>query len=120
MRLYPGTHRRGVFALNLGDPSKPPIDRKEYAGIKPVVVDVKAGEGILINPLCLQASVPNRSNLTKFTLMIQVQDFTTVVDPDDPSDKLAKAYRTVAAAGWYLPEPTASDVPGETDTAVAS
>ncbi|MEK6217211.1 MAG: phytanoyl-CoA dioxygenase family protein [Boseongicola sp.] len=97
--IYPGTHRRGVIDHNLTDMSKPVIDPADYAGIEPVVLDLPAGAGVLINPLCLHASVPNRSHLTKFTLMVQVQDYASVIDPDDRSDKLAAMSKALIAAG---------------------
>jgi ectoine hydroxylase-related dioxygenase (phytanoyl-CoA dioxygenase family) len=98
MAIYPGTHRSGVIFHNVEDKSKPVIDPAIYAGIDPVVLDLPAGEGVLINPLCLHASVPNRSDRTKFTLLVQVQDIAAVIDPDDPMDDLANLNRLTAPA----------------------
>jgi hypothetical protein len=98
MAIYPGTHRGGVIYHNVTDRSKPVIDPAEYAGVEPVVLDLPAGEGALINPLCLHASVPNRSDRTKFTLLVQVQDYAAVIDPDDETDDLARLNRSTAQA----------------------
>jgi hypothetical protein len=42
--------------------------------------------------------VPNRSDRTKFTLMVQLQDYATLIDPEDASDDWARARRSVASA----------------------
>ncbi len=89
MMVFPGTHRQGAIAHNLDDPLKPYVEARHYAGVAGVVLDLPAGNGVLINPLLLHASVPNRSRRTKFTLMVQVQDYAAVIDPDNETDDLA-------------------------------
>ncbi len=83
MIIYPGTHKHGVVDHNVEDKSKPVVDPQVYADVAPISVDLPAGDGVLLNPLCLHASVPNRSDRTKFTLMVQVQDYAAVIDPED-------------------------------------
>lgn len=97
MAVYPGTHKHGVIHHNLADKSLPVVDPKIYAGIEPVVIDLPAGDGVIMNPLCLHASVPNRSDRTKFTLMVQVQDYAAVIDPDNAQDEYADFTRFAAA-----------------------
>jgi ectoine hydroxylase-related dioxygenase (phytanoyl-CoA dioxygenase family) len=97
MAVYPGTHKHGVIPHNFEDKTKPVIDPEIYAGIEPVVMDLPAGDGVLLNPLCLHASVQNRSNRTKFTLMVQVQDYAAVIDPDNDQDEYADFARFAQA-----------------------
>jgi ectoine hydroxylase-related dioxygenase (phytanoyl-CoA dioxygenase family) len=97
MAVYPGTHKRGVVHHNFEDKSKPVVAPEIYAGIEPVVLDLPAGDGVLMNPLCLHASVLNRSDRTKFTLMVQVQDYAAVIDPDNDRDEYADLTRFAAA-----------------------
>jgi hypothetical protein len=89
MAIYPGTHKLGVVDHQFVDPSKPIVDPAIHAGIEPVVMNLPAGDGILMNPMCLHASVPNISDRTKFTLMVQVQDYASVFDPNDSQDEFA-------------------------------
>jgi hypothetical protein len=89
MRVYIGTHKKGVLPHNLDNPLRPFIEPHHYAGYEPLVLDLPAGDGVLLDPLVLHASVPNRSDRVKFTLMIQVQDLASMSDPDDDKDPLA-------------------------------
>ena len=93
MALYPGTHKNGVVPHNIDEPQKPLIDPQYYAGIEPTILDLPAGDGVLMNPLVLHASVLNRSARTKFTLMIQVQDYVSVLDPENEQGPLADLAR---------------------------
>jgi ectoine hydroxylase-related dioxygenase (phytanoyl-CoA dioxygenase family) len=97
MALYPGTHKLGVIHHNFEDKTKPVVDPAIYADVKPVVLDLPAGDGVILSPLCLHASVQNRSSRTKFTLMVQVQDYASVIDPDDAEDQYADFARFAAA-----------------------
>lgn len=92
MALYPGTHKNGVLPHNLNKQG-PLIAPEHYAGIEPVLLDLPAGDGVLMNPLLLHASVLNRSERAKFTLMVQVQDYATVIDPDNKQEPLADLAR---------------------------
>ncbi len=89
MLVYPGTHKAGVVPHNTEDPLNPFVEAQYYSGIQAVVLDLPAGDGVLISPLLLHASVPNRAERVKFTLMIQVQDYATMVHPNDKRDKFA-------------------------------
>jgi len=85
MRAYPGTHKMGVVSHNVSDPLRPRIDQELYAGVDDVVFDLPAGDAVLIDPLLFHASVPNASETTKFTLMIQIQDLASMIDPTETS-----------------------------------
>lgn len=84
MRLYPGTHKLGAVEHCTADPLKPHVDASFYQETTPVVFDLPAGDAVIMNPLVLHASVPNRSLRTKFTLMVQLQDLTSMIDPGRP------------------------------------
>jgi ectoine hydroxylase-related dioxygenase (phytanoyl-CoA dioxygenase family) len=96
MIVYPGTHKSGAWPHNLDNPLMPYVEEKHYAGIEGVTFEIEAGDAVLLNPLVLHASVPNRSDRTKFTLMIQIQDYLSVLHPDDKSTQFA-SLQTVAA-----------------------
>jgi Phytanoyl-CoA dioxygenase (PhyH) len=97
MMVYPGTHSAGPYAHNLDNPLSPFVEPKYYAGRRGVVLEVESGCGVLINPLLLHASVPNRSKRTKFTLMIQVQDYNSVLHPDDSANALS-LFQSISSA----------------------
>jgi len=83
MCVYPGTHKQGPVEHDVSDPLRPTIDQARYHEKEKVVFDLPAGDGVLINPLLFHASVPNQSERTKFTLMVQLQDFATMISPQD-------------------------------------
>lgn len=85
MCVFPGTHRQGPVPHELSDPRAPHIAPARYRECERVVFDLPAGDAVLLDPLLFHASVPNRSWRTKFTLMIQMQDLATMIDPDDGS-----------------------------------
>lgn len=89
MLVYPGTHKGGPRAHNLDNPLKPYVEPRHYAGTNGVVLEVNKGDGVIINPLLLHASVPNQSHQTKFTLMIQIQDYNSVLHPNDGTSALS-------------------------------
>jgi len=89
MVVYPGTHKSGALPHNLDNPLIPYVEEKHYAGVEGVTFEIEAGDAVLMNPLVLHASVPNRSSRTKFTLMIQIQDYLSVLHPEDKGTQLA-------------------------------
>jgi hypothetical protein len=98
MALYPGTHKKGVVPHQVKHPQRPLVEPEHYAGIEPIILDLPAGDGVIMHPLILHASVLNRSARTKFTLMVQIQDYASVVDPDDVQHPLADLVRFGAQA----------------------
>ena len=95
MVVYPGTHKSGAWPHNLDNPLMPYVEEKYYAGVEGVTFEIEAGDAVLMNPLVLHASVPNRSKRTKFTLMIQIQDYLSVIHPEDNGTQLA-SLQTIA------------------------
>lgn len=101
MRIVPGSHRRGCLPHNLDDPLSPYVEEKHYANMGEEIIRVPAGTGVLCDPLIVHGSVLNRSQQTKFTLLVQIQDLATIADPDDPDDPLRsfREFSTVRAKG---------------------
>lgn len=89
MRVYKGTHKLGPLAHNVENPLMPIVEPHNYADLKSTILDLPAGDGVLFSPLLLHASVANRSNRVKFTLLMQIQDLATMADPEDEDDDLA-------------------------------
>jgi hypothetical protein len=87
MCLYTGTHKLGVVEHNTDTPRRPFVEEKYYRNAVPAVLDLPAGDAVIMNPLILHASVPNRSQRTKFTLMMQVQDLASMIHPDDARNR---------------------------------
>jgi Phytanoyl-CoA dioxygenase (PhyH) len=89
MLVYPGTHKGGPREHNVDNPLKPYVDSKHYAGTSGVILEVDKGDGVIMSPLMLHASVPNHSHRTKFTLMVQIQDYNSVLHPNDRASSLS-------------------------------
>ncbi|MBT8408147.1 MAG: phytanoyl-CoA dioxygenase family protein [Alphaproteobacteria bacterium] len=89
MKIVPGSHKLGLVEHDTSDPAHPVVPESAVAGLDPVVIDVKAGDGVLFDPLLVHASVPATQPRMKYVLLVQVQDLTTLADEDDPSDPLA-------------------------------
>lgn len=101
MEVVPGSHKRGCLPHNLDDPLFPYVEAGEFGGGTPEVLEVDAGDGVIIDPFLVHASVKNRSDRMKFTLMVQVQDMASVIDPargDDPLALFREIYRVRAEA----------------------
>ena len=89
MLVYPGTHKAGPRVHNLGNPLKPYVESKHYAGTSGIILEIDKGDGVIMSPFLLHASVPNRSDRTKFTLMVQIQDYNSVLHPNDSASALS-------------------------------
>jgi ectoine hydroxylase-related dioxygenase (phytanoyl-CoA dioxygenase family) len=74
-------------------------------GLKTETLELPAGDGVLFNPWLVHGSVPNRSQRTKWVLLLHVQDLATFVNPDEPRDPvyaflgLTERARTGSSAG---------------------
>ena len=88
MKVVPGTHRNGYIEHDTSDPSHPVVHEEAFGGIEPEVVELPAGDGLIISPLLVHASVPAVANRMKYVLLVQLQDLTTLADFDDPSDPI--------------------------------
>lgn len=97
MCLYSGTHKLGVVEHNTDTPRRPFVEEKYYRNAVPAVLDLPVGDAVIMNPLILHASVPNRSQRTKFTLMMQVQDLAAMIHPDDTRNRYTTFTRIAAS-----------------------
>ncbi len=88
MKVVPGTHKLGFVVHDSTDPASPFVPEAELGGRMPRIVEIAAGDGILFHPLLVHASVPAEVARMKYVLLVQVQDLTTLADPEDPDDPL--------------------------------
>ena len=97
MKIVLGSHKLGVVPHDLSDPNYPVVNEYVYQGLPTHTLDLPAGSGVIFNPLTLHTSIPNRSNRMKYILLIQIQDHSAMVDPDDADDDMAILIRTTEA-----------------------
>ena len=97
IKLLPESHLRGWLPHDAGDLLYPQVGPEHLEGLEEEVLSLPAGHGVLLNPRVVHESVPNRSERTKFTLMVQVQDLASVSDPKDVEDPLT-AYTAIFEA----------------------
>jgi Phytanoyl-CoA dioxygenase (PhyH) len=88
MEVIPGSHRGAPYSYFAGPAGALGIDPREVAqrGLSTQSLELSAGDGVIFNPWLVHGSVPNRSHRTKWVLLLHVQDLTTFVNPDQPSD----------------------------------
>jgi ectoine hydroxylase-related dioxygenase (phytanoyl-CoA dioxygenase family) len=58
---------------------------------------VSAGDGVLFSPFLVHGSVANRSDRVKLVMLVQIQDLSTMFDPDDASDEIGRQMRAIHA-----------------------
>ena len=97
MKVVAGSHKLGIVHHDASDPYHPAVDQSIYEGLPIHTLDLPAGSGVIFNPLTLHASIPNRSNRMKYVLLIQIQDHSAMVDPDDADDAMSVLIRTTEA-----------------------
>lgn len=94
VRVVPGSHCLGLLPHDIAETRySPRIAPHHWDHLDAEALRLPAGDAVLLDPLLVHESVPNRSDLTKFTLMIQIQDLAKCCDPDDPFDPM---FRTIA------------------------
>jgi hypothetical protein len=81
MCAWAGSHVNGPVPHEAIGWKTPAIAPELYEGLERVVFDIPAGDCVLFNSMLFHASVPNRSDVTKFTLMVQIQDLASMSDP---------------------------------------
>jgi ectoine hydroxylase-related dioxygenase (phytanoyl-CoA dioxygenase family) len=91
MEVAPGSHRMGRFPY-VAHETIPAIERCEIErrGLNTQILELPAGSAVIFNPWIVHGSMPNRSQRTKWVLLLQVQDLATFVNPDDPNDPLCQ------------------------------
>ncbi len=90
MCIVPGSHRGGIIDHDTTNPARPSVLPERFQGLPVMELDLAAGDGILFDPLMVHGSVPAQENRMKYVLLVQVQDLTTLSDPEDPTDPLAQ------------------------------
>jgi hypothetical protein len=90
MRVAVGSHRKGPFRYVTENTSYPHVAEDELAryGFELVSLDVLAGTGVLFDPRLVHGSVPNRSEIAKYVLLLHLQDLASFPDAANPDDPL--------------------------------
>ena len=92
LRYYPGSHKLGPLP-HIVDGTGGRVDANWVKDFDEHIVTGAAGDGLFFHPLVAHASVPNRGDAVKWTLLLQIQDVAAPVNPDDPNDALADFIR---------------------------
>ena len=90
MRVAVGSHRKGPYRYVGLNTTYPHIAEDELArhGFELIALDVTAGTGVLFDPRMVHGSVPNRSAITKWVMLLHLQDLATFTDPSNPDDPM--------------------------------
>ena len=90
MRVAVGSHRKGPYRYVGLNTSYPHVAEDELArhGFELIALDVMAGTGVLFDPRMVHGSVPNRSAITKYVMLLHLQDLASFPDPSNPDDPL--------------------------------
>jgi hypothetical protein len=99
MEVAPGSHRGAPFPYVTEGRTYPHVERGELErrGLDTRCLDLLAGDAVIFSPWLLHGSVPNRSDRTKWVLLLHVQDLAAFVDPADPADPLRQFLDLTAA-----------------------
>jgi len=94
MKIYPKSHKLGFVEPEFTkSPHYPLINEEKYKEFDEKILEVKAGNAIIFNPLLLHGSVPGSNTKIKFVAGCDLQDLSTIANPDDQSNSLAARYR---------------------------
>jgi hypothetical protein len=90
MEVVPASHKSGPYPYASKNTGSLSIDRCEIErrGLTAHSLELPAGDGVLFSPWLVHGSVPNRSQRTKWVLLLHVQDLAAFVNPDEPADPL--------------------------------
>jgi hypothetical protein len=107
MEVVPGSHRTGRFPYVTDGTTPPQIARGEIErrGLNTQILELPAGSAVIFSPWIVHGSLPNRSQRTKWVLLLHIQDLATFVNPDDPADPLFQFLEL--ADGRKAPAPVA-------------
>jgi ectoine hydroxylase-related dioxygenase (phytanoyl-CoA dioxygenase family) len=86
MEVIPGSHNKGPYPYS----ASLAIERHEIdqRGLVAQSLELPAGDGVLFSPWLVHGSVPNRSQRTKWVLLLHLQDLATFVNPEEPRDPI--------------------------------
>lgn len=107
IQLAPGSHRKGPYRYVTENTNYPHVGADELArhGLDMVSIDAAAGSCVLFDPRVVHGSVANRSSITKYVMLLHLQDLATYPDPSNPDDPmrqfldLSDAHRKVRPNG---------------------
>ena len=90
IQLAPGSHRKGPYRYVTENTDYPHVGADELArhGLEMVAIDAAAGTGVLFDPRVVHGSVANRSAITKYVMLLHLQDLATFPDPSNPDDPM--------------------------------
>jgi hypothetical protein len=90
MRVAVGSHRQGPYRYVGLNTTYPHVAEDELArhGFELIALDVTAGTGVLFDPRMVHGSVPNRSAVTKYVMLLHLQDLASFPDPSNPDDPM--------------------------------
>jgi ectoine hydroxylase len=90
IQLAPGSHRKGPYNYVTANTDYPHVDADELArhGLEMVAIDAAAGSCVLFDPRVVHGSVANRSSITKYVMLLHLQDLASYPDPSNPDDPM--------------------------------
>ncbi|MEP1356266.1 MAG: phytanoyl-CoA dioxygenase family protein [Tateyamaria sp.] len=97
MCVIKSSHKLGFIEHDTTDPARPTVPAECLDGLEKLEIDIPRGDGVLFNPLLVHASVLAQQDAMKYILLVQIQDATTLVDPNDPADPLSARLEMTAA-----------------------
>lgn len=93
LAVLPGSHAKGPIAHDESDPAHTRVPEEVCARFERVTIEVPKGTGVILDPLIVHSSVPATGDRVKYVLLVNIQDLTTLADPDDPFDPLPERLR---------------------------
>lgn len=92
MKVAVGSHRGGPYEYVTENTPYPHLsdDEIERQGFEVRTLELPAGSLVLFDPLLVHGSVPNKSDRTKYVLLLHLQDLAEFVNPDDRTESLAQ------------------------------
>lgn len=88
LRVYPGSHKLGRIEGANGRQANATLDRYPIEGAR--VIEAEAGDVVFFHYFTLHGSMPNRSNATRKTVLVQLYDGQDMVEPGNqhPDDRM--------------------------------
>ena len=86
MRIAVGSHCQGPLQHNTDMPGYLRLPDDVIADRDIETFSLAARDAVLMNPLVVHSSVMNRGDRMKIVMLVQIQDLSTIQDPEDSSD----------------------------------